>query len=71
MEIDDLKGGAALISERWVISGSHCLNEQRLNTSNIRIILGANLYSQDGKVYKVKNIIKHENFDNTSSKNDM
>lgn len=63
--------GAALISDRWVISGAHSFYGKRLNVSNIRIVVGAYAFSQDGDVYKVMKIIRHEHFDGYLKQNDI
>lgn len=42
-----------------------------MNATNIRIVVGANHFWRDGKIYKVKHIIRHENYDNITSGNDI
>lgn len=63
--------GAALISARWVISAGHCVQGERLNASNVQIVVGVFQYSHDGITYKIKQIIRHENFDPNLGTNDI
>lgn len=63
--------GAALIGHRWVISAAHCLRGKRLNVSHIGIIVGAHHFSQDGQIYKVEQIIRHNGFDEVTKINDI
>lgn len=63
--------GAALISAHWVISAGHCLQGERFNASNVQIVVEVYQYSRDGVTYQVKKMIKHENFDVNSGKNDI
>lgn len=63
--------GAALISARWVISAGHCVQGERLNASNVQIVVGVYQYSHDGVTYQVKQIIGHEKFDANLGTNDI
>ena len=63
--------GASLIGARWVISAGHCLQGERLNASNVQIVVGVYHFIHDGVTYQVKQIIKHENFDANLGTNDI
>lgn len=63
--------GAALISDRWVISAAHCLHNKTSKTSNIRIVAAAHHFWRDGEMYEVKKIIRHERFQHIYKENDI
>ena len=53
--------GGSIISEKWVLTASHCTVERRASDFSIRA--GSSIYRSGGDVIAVKNIIQHPQYD--------
>lgn len=63
--------GAAIISDRWMISAAHCSKDDNLNSTNIRAFVGVHHIAKGGIKYKIEKIIIHENYNKTLKLNDI
>lgn len=63
--------GGAIISSQWIVSAAHCMHGRRLNASNIVAYAGAYHIWRDGKMYDIRRIHQHPDFNWDSNLNDI
>jgi len=64
--------GASLIHPLWVVSAGHCGYEYRNDPQKIEVIIGVNdLVNDKVERIKIKQIIIHKDYDNSSLHNDI
>ena len=62
--------GASLISNRYLITASHCVNG--FDKDEIRVYLGGHVIAKDyTEIRRIKRIIEHEDFDILTFNNDI
>lgn len=54
--------GGSIISNRWILSASHCVNN--LQASRLKIRVGSSFRQTEGKLISVSNIISHPQYNN-------
>jgi V8-like Glu-specific endopeptidase len=76
LEAGDYTCGGSIISNNWVITAAHCTKndyDETISASEIAIIVGSNnpRSALDGKLYRVSEVIVHENYDSNTLNNDI
>lgn len=66
-----LRCGAAIISDRFLLTAAHCCRNNQSNPDYVRVVVGALRLSSGGTAMDVDKIIAHEEFDQKTAKNDI
>lgn len=61
--------GGSLISNRWIISAAQCT--KRHTKSTLVVVVGAHHYYNDGKMYKLSQIVNHPTYNLKNRRNDL
>lgn len=69
--IDEHFCGGAIISDRYILTVGHCMQQYRSNVENIYAIVGALLRKNEGTLVKLASISTHPQFNWTLLKNDI
>lgn len=76
LEAGDYTCGGSIISNNWIITAAHCTKndyDETISASEMALIVGANnpRSTLDGKIYRVSEVIVHENYDSNTLNNDI
>lgn len=62
--------GAAVVSDRYVITAAHCFSPE-VNLEGYRLSIGAHTLDDEGVQYTVKRFVLHPNYDQPAQENDI
>lgn len=63
--------GGSILDNRWIISAAHCTQPEFLNTSNLRIVIGAHHIQNDGQIHRLDRIVIHPAYIASDFRNDI
>lgn len=63
--------GAGILSDRWLMSAAHCMQEDRAEARNVIAVIGAHHRANDGQPLRVDTIVNHPKFNRPWLRNDI